>query len=251
MWKRNCFATVTSACSGGAASVRHFHPFGMGEKGGTCCFPLEIARIRTASGEKRSDLRLHMMHRYFTFLRPLFGFSSHFCNTFFGTHCPPPRRFFPIIAQYFDFVNPENNIQNGFFTSVSHFFSKIRKLTVFSRNPHTPIIPQSVRLRRSADRSFVPRNRLSCHVPAVRPVRPAHSNSSETKKIICPAHAAHDGHMIRDLIQSFPAPQDLPPRGRGTARRRWKEFVPLTRLRKTGRIIVCGRWARAPLGLGD
>ena len=47
-----------------------------------------------------------------------------------------------------------------------------------------------------ADGSFVPRNRLSCHVPAARPVRPAHANSSETKKIICPAHAAHDGHMI-------------------------------------------------------
>ena len=44
-------------------------------------------------------------------------------------------------------MNPPNNIQNGFFTPVSPFFSKIRKLTVFSRNPHTPIIPQSVRLR--------------------------------------------------------------------------------------------------------
>ena len=34
-----------------------------------------------------------------------------------------------------------------------------------------------------------------------------------------------------DLIQSFPAPPDLPPRGRGTARRRWKEFVTITGLR--------------------
>ena len=93
-------------------------------------------------------------------------------------------------------MNPPNNIRNGFFTPVSPFFSKIRKLTVFSRNPHTPIIPQSVRLRMDADGSFVPRNRLSCHVPAARPVRPAHSNSSETKKIICSIHAAHDGHMI-------------------------------------------------------
>ena len=34
-----------------------------------------------------------------------------------------------------------------------------------------------------------------------------------------------------DLIQFFPRSQDLPHRGRGTARRRWKEFVTLTRLR--------------------
>ena len=124
MGKRNCFAPVTSACSGGAASVRPFHPFGVGEKGGTCCFPLEKARIRTAFREKRSVLRLHMIQRYFTFLRPLSGFLSHCCNTFFGTHCPPPRHFFPIIAQDFDFVNPKNNIQNGFFTPVSPFLSK-------------------------------------------------------------------------------------------------------------------------------
>ena len=58
-------------------------------------------------------------------------------------------------------MNPPNNIQNGFFTPVSHFFSKIRKLTVFSRNPHTPIIPQSVRLRMGADGSFVPKTRRS------------------------------------------------------------------------------------------
>ena len=61
-----------------------------------------------------------------------------------------------------------------------------------------------------ADGSFVPKTRLSCHVPAARPVRPAHSNSSETKKIICSAHAAHDGHMIGDLIQSFPLSQRPP-----------------------------------------
>ena len=66
------------------------------------------------------------------------------------------------MAQHFEFVNPPNNIQNGFFTPVSHFFSKIRKLTVFSRNPHTPIIPQSVRLRMGgADGSFVPKTRRS------------------------------------------------------------------------------------------
>ena len=58
-------------------------------------------------------------------------------------------------------MNPPNNIQNGFFTPVSPFFSKIRKLTVFSRNPHTPIIPQSVRLRMGADGSFVPKTRRS------------------------------------------------------------------------------------------
>ena len=106
-------------------------------------------------------------------------------------------------------MNPRNNIQNGFFTPVSPFFSKIRKLTVFSRNPHTPIIPQSVRLRMGRGRV------IRAEKPAVRPVRPAHSNSSETKKIICSAHAAHVGHMTGDLVQSFPAPRGLlpPPAG--------------------------------------
>ena len=65
-------------------------------------------------------------------------------------------------------MNPPNNIQNGFFTPVSPFFSKIRKLTVFSRNPHTPIIQQSVRLRmgrgrviRAENPPFVPCSRRS------------------------------------------------------------------------------------------
>ena len=58
-------------------------------------------------------------------------------------------------------MNPPNNIQNGFFTPVSPFFSKVRKLTVFSRNPHAPIILQSVRLRMGADGSFVPKTRRS------------------------------------------------------------------------------------------
>ena len=101
-------------------------------------------------------------------------------------------------------MNPPNNIQNGFFTPVSHFFSKIRKLTVFSLNPHTPIILQSVRLRMGRGRV------IRAEKTAVRPVRPAHSNSSETKKIICPTHAAHVGHMIGGLVQSFPR-ELLPP----------------------------------------
>ena len=65
-------------------------------------------------------------------------------------------------------MNPPNNIQNGFFTPVSPFFSKTRKLTVFSRNPHTPIILQSVRLRmergrviRAENPPFVPCSRRS------------------------------------------------------------------------------------------
>ena len=65
-------------------------------------------------------------------------------------------------------MNPPNNIQNGFFTPVSHFFSKVRKLTVFSHNLHTPIIPQSVRLRmergrviRAENPPFVPCSRRS------------------------------------------------------------------------------------------
>ena len=94
-------------------------------------------------------------------------------------------------------MNPPNNIRNGFFTPVSHFFSKVRKLTVFSRNPHTPIILQSVRLRMGRGRV------IRAEKTAVRPVRPAHSNSSETKKIICPTHAAHVGHMTGDLMGAY------------------------------------------------
>ena len=58
----------------------------------------------------------------------------------------------------------------------------------------------------SADGSFVPKKRLSCRCPAARPVRPAHParNFPETKKIICPAHAAHVGHMIGGLVQFSP-----------------------------------------------
>jgi hypothetical protein len=49
----------------------------------------------------------------------------------------------------------------------------------------------------------------------------------------------------------FPIPY-LPPRGRGTARRRWKEFVPLTRLRKTGESSSADDGTRSarPRGLG-
>ena len=109
-------------------------------------------------------------------------------------------------------MNPPNNIQNGFFTPVSPFFSKIRKLTVFSRNPHTPIILQSVRLRMERGRV------IRAEKPAVRPVRPAHSNSSETKKIICPTHAAHVGHMIgltpSTACELLPPPAGGPPPSR-------------------------------------
>ena len=47
-------------------------------------------------------------------------------------------------------------------------------------------------------------------------------------------------------------PPDLPPRGRGTTRRRWKEFVPLTRLRKTGESSSADDGTRSarPRGLG-
>jgi len=52
MGKRNCFAPVTFACSGGAASVRPFSAFDGDDPGRTCCFPFEKARIRAASREK-------------------------------------------------------------------------------------------------------------------------------------------------------------------------------------------------------
>ena len=81
-------------------------------------------------------------------------------------------------------MNPPNNIQNGFFTPVSPFFSKIRKLTVFSRSPHTPIIPQSVRLRMGRGRviraekpPFVPLSRRPACSP--RPFRPEFSGNKK------------------------------------------------------------------------
>ena len=121
-------------------------------------------------------------------------------------------------------MNPPNNIQNGFFTPVSPFFSKVRKLTVFSRNPHTPIILQSVRLRMDADRSFVPKTRRSASSACPLQFFGNKKNHMPGARGAC---RAYDW----DLIQSFPAPPDLPPRGRGTARRRWKEFVTITGLR--------------------
>ena len=152
------------------------------------------------------------MLRYFTFLRPHSGFSSHFCNTHFrDTWFSSP----PLFSNYstgFRICESSKYHSKQFFYSSFTLFSKIRKLTVFSRNPRTLIIPQSVRLRRSADGSFVPKNRLSCRCPAARPVLPAR-NFPETKKIICPAHAAHVGHMMGDLVQFFPR-ELLPPPAR-------------------------------------
>ena len=83
MGKRNCFALVTFACSGGAASVRPFSAFDGDDPDRTYCFPFEKARIRAAFRESRSVFQLHRMLCYFTFLRPHSGFSSHFCNTHF------------------------------------------------------------------------------------------------------------------------------------------------------------------------
>ena len=209
MGKRNCFAPVTFSCSGGAASVRPFSPFNGDNQGGICCFPLEKARIRAAFRESRSVFQLHRMRRYFTFSRPLSGFSSHFCNTHFRDTWFSPLPLFSNYSTGFRICESSKYHSKQFFYSSFTLFSKIRKLTVFSRNPRTPITPQSVRLRIGADGSFVPKKRLSCRCPAARPVRPAR-NFPETKKIICPAHAAHVGHMIGDLVQSFPR-ELLPP----------------------------------------
>ena len=110
----------------------------------------------------------------------------------------------------------------------------------------------------SADGSFVPKNRLSCRCPAARPVRPARSarsarNFPETKKIICPAHAAHVGHMMGDLVQSFPC-FPRPPSSREGDRPQAVEGVrsPFTRLRKTGESSSADDGTRSarPRGLG-
>ena len=78
--------------------------------------------------------------------------------------------------------------------------------------------------------------------PAVRPVRPAHSNSSETKKIICPTHAAHVGHMIGDWFNLSPLPP-RPPSSREGDRPQAVEGVRSPyEVTENGGIIVCGRW---------
>ena len=111
-------------------------------------------------------------------------------------------------------MNPPNNIQNGFFTPVSPFFSKIRKLTVFSCTPHTPIIPQSVRLRmgrgrviRAENPPFVPFSR--------RPACSARPEFSGNKKNHMPDARGACRAYDWDLIQFFPAPRGLlpPPAG--------------------------------------
>ena len=56
-----------------------------------------------------------------------------------------------------------------------------------------------------------------CRKPAARPVRPAR-NFPETKKIICPTHAAHVGHMIgitpSTACELLPPPAGGPPPSR-------------------------------------
>jgi len=59
-------------------------------------------------------------------------------------------------------VNPPNNIQNGFFTPVSPFFIKIRKLTVFFRVTLTPRLYHNLSVCGwDADGSFAPKTRRS------------------------------------------------------------------------------------------
>ena len=157
-------------------------------------------------------------------------------------------------------MNPPNNIQNGFFTPVSPFFRKIRKLTVFSRNPHTPIIPQSVRLRMGRGRviraekpPFVPFSRRSgCSACP----RQFFGHKKNHMPGACGACRAYDW----DLIQFFHAPP-RPPSSREGDRPQAVEgvrnphevtgncnhemhlqlCVVLLPFRKRG-IIVCGRW---------
>ena len=184
------------------------------------------------------------MLRYFTFSRPISGFSSHLCNTHFRDTLSSSPPLFSNYSTGFRICESSKYHSKQFFYSSFTLFSKIRKLTVFSRNPRTLIIPQSVRLRMDADGSFVPKNRLSCRCPAARPVRPAHParNFPETKKIICPAHAAHVGHMMGGLVQSFPR-SPRPPSSREGDRPQAVEGVRSPyEVTENGGIIVCGRW---------
>ena len=92
-----------------------------------------------------------------------------------------------------------------------------------------------------ADGSFVPKKRLSCRCPAARPVRPAR-NFPETKKIICPAHAAHVGHMMGVWFNLSPLPQTSLFEGGGPPAGGGRSSFPLYEVTENGGIIVCGRW---------
>ena len=122
-------------------------------------------------------------------------------------------------------MNPPNNIQNGFFIPVSHFFSKVRKLTVFFRVTLTPRLYHNLSVCGwGADGSFVPKTRRSASSACPLQFFGNKKNHMPDARGAC---RAYDW----DLVQSFPALSDLPHRGRGTARRRWKEFVTITGLR--------------------
>ena len=141
-------------------------------------------------------------------------------------------------------MNPPNNIQNGFFTPVSHFFSKIRKLTVFSRNPHTPIIPQSVRLRMDADGSFVPKTRRSASSACSLRFFGNKKNHMPDARGACRAYDWGFGFNLSPLPQTSLFEGGGPPAGGG------RSSFPLRGYGKRGnhRLRTMGR---APLGLGD
>ena len=138
-------------------------------------------------------------------------------------------------------MNPPNNIQNGFFTPVSHFFSKIRKLTVFSRNLHTPIIPQSVRLRmergrviRAENPPFVPFSR--------RPACSARPEFSGNKKNHMPDARGACRTYDWGFGSIFPR-SPRPPSSREGDRPQAVEGVRSPyEATENGGIIVCGRW---------
>ena len=151
-------------------------------------------------------------------------------------------------------MNPPNNIQNGFFTPVSHFFSKIRKLTVFSRNPHTPIIPQSVRLRMGgADGSFVPKTRRSASSACLLQFFGNKKNHMPDARGACRAHDwGFDSIFPRSLRPPSSREGDRPQAVEGVRNHygvtgncnhemHLQLWIVLLPFRKRG-IIVCGRW---------
>ena len=139
-------------------------------------------------------------------------------------------------------MNPPNNIQNGFFTPVSPFFSKTRKLTVFSRNPHTPIILQSVRLRmgrgrviRAENPPFVPCSRRSACSACPLQFFGNKKNHMPDARGACRAYDWGFGSI-------FPR-SPRPPSSREGDRPQAVEGVRFPyEVTENGGIIVCGRW---------
>ena len=129
-------------------------------------------------------------------------------------------------------MNPPNNIQNGFFTPVSHFFSKIRKLTVFFRATLTPRLYYNLSVCGwGADGSFVPKNppfvpcsrRSACSACSLQFFGNKKNHMPDARGA-CRAYDWEFDSIFPPLPQTSLLEGGGPPAGGGRSFRRWKEL---------------------------